>query len=43
MKKLKSRVQEGGAMDNSSEMTMEKYSKRMKKMLVSTMIFLLIM
>jgi ubiquinone/menaquinone biosynthesis C-methylase UbiE len=33
MKKLKSRIPEGGAMDNSSEMTMKQYSERMKKML----------
>ncbi len=33
MKKIKPRIPEGGAIDNSSEMTMKQYSERMKKML----------
>jgi ubiquinone/menaquinone biosynthesis C-methylase UbiE len=33
MKKPKSRIPEGGAMDNSSEITMKQYSEKMKKML----------
>ncbi len=33
MKKIKPRIPEGGAIDNTSEMTMKQYSVRMKKML----------
>ena len=33
MKKLKTRIPEGEAIENSSEMTMKQYSERMKKML----------